>query len=102
MVLRNVEAAAYRIGFASDYYDLRSPSFSLVAFGSSDSSAGDVTIPYTVGLVRNDVPSGIDPLDALQGSLAATAVYDLQGRRVATDGLRPGIYVREGRKFVVR
>lgn len=43
--------------------------------------------------VRNDADA-LHPEDAL--------VYDLQGRLVTTERLKPGIYVRQGRKFVIK
>lgn len=50
---------------------------------------------YTTGISISDIRSGSTSLDA-------EPVYDLQGRRVTTTLLRPGIYVRGGKKFVVR
>ena len=54
--------------------------------------------------LQNFLPAtGIEQLRANDGSEASTAVYDLQGRRVA-DGnapLKKGIYIRGGKKMIL-
>jgi hypothetical protein len=70
----------------------------------SSTKAGSVTRYYYLGLSDIKVtvanPSGID-------QLAVEPVYDgytytITGVRVDEDQLRPGIYIRNGKKFVVR
>ena len=47
-------------------------------------------------------PAGIgDILEDGKESDMNSPVYDLMGRRVNTDNLKPGIYIRKGKKFVV-
>jgi arabinan endo-1,5-alpha-L-arabinosidase len=67
----------------------------------------DKTIAFTA-LNRNGVTIWgycTNPATGIQGlrssSETSDAVYDLQGRRV-TNSLRPGIYIRNGKKFVVK
>ena len=56
--------------------------------------------------LRFDTTSGISSAAADRRQSGNDAVYDLQGRQVATGSsvslLRPGVYIRHGRKFIVR
>lgn len=56
--------------------------------------------------LRFDTTSGISSAAADRWQSGNDAVYDLQGRQVATGSsvslLRPGVYIRHGRKFIVR
>ena len=51
-------------------------------------------------------PSGIEAVAAeggrANGRSQASAVYDLQGRRVNADGLKKGIYIQNGRKVILQ
>ena len=49
----------------------------------------------------NDALAGVRSLETGVRSQESGAVYDLQGRRV-TNSLRRGIYIRNGKKFVVK
>ncbi|MBR1932551.1 MAG: hypothetical protein IJ841_02575 [Prevotella sp.] len=46
--------------------------------------------------------SGIDEVTFTDDFLRSTAVYDLHGRRVSAASLKPGIYIIQVKKFVVR
>lgn len=52
--------------------------------------------------VYDALVAGIQTVTSANVRTVDDAVYDLQGRRVAADKLPKGIYVRQGRKFVVR
>ena len=53
-----------------------------------------------VGLTKDD--SGIGSLLASGRGAMDGAVYTLAGVRVSQDSLRKGVYIRNGRKFIVR
>lgn len=64
--------------------------------------ATESTHPAPARVLRMDVDraeaDGLAGIAGEEGS--ASAVYDMQGRRVAADaGLRPGIYIKGGRKY---
>ncbi len=46
--------------------------------------------------------TGISTLHNPSSALQSTAIYDLSGRRVPSTQLKPGIYIIQGKKFVVR
>ena len=54
-----------------------------------------------VPIVFDEETTGIDLMRKSQGTTHVDAVYDLQGRKVTT-APRKGIYVVNGRKFVVK
>ena len=65
----------------------------------SNDQVGDAT----AFLLDGRILTGIRVIDNGQLTIDNSAIYDLQGRRVTTPQLlRPGIYVRNGRKFVIR
>ena len=47
-------------------------------------------------------PTGVDDEVKMDVDTTEQPVYDLQGRRVVGDILRPGIYIRGGKKILVR
>lgn len=63
----------------------------LCADGQDHSS--DIEVSYSAD------GSGVMAIDEESG---AGAIYDLHGRRMATPRLAPGIYVRDGKKFIIR
>lgn len=70
----------------------------------SSTKAGDATKHYYLELSNVNVtvanPSGIEQLMAER--FFDDNIYTLQGVRVDADQLRPGIYIKHGRKFVVK
>lgn len=48
-----------------------------------------------------DFQNGI-PVVSDDGAVTKGSLYDLHGRKVAQEGVSPGVYVRDGRKVVVR
>ncbi len=55
------------------------------------------------GELSQQLLSGIETIEtAAPARSSDNAVYDLQGRRVAAGQMRPGIYIRQGRKIMVR
>jgi endonuclease I len=70
----------------------------------SSTKAGGVTKHYYLELSNINVtvanPSGIEQLMAER--FYDDNIYTLQGVRVDADQLRPGIYIKHGRKFVVK
>ena len=52
--------------------------------------------------VYDALVAGVQTVTSGNVRTADDAIYDLQGRRMAAGKLPKGIYVRQGRKFVVR
>jgi hypothetical protein len=52
-------------------------------------------------LVAEDDPTGIATLNMEHGTFNDDAIYDLQGRRMGAT-LKPGIYIINGRKVVIK
>ena len=50
------------------------------------------------GDVEPGEPTGISNIDNNQ--VSNTAVFDLSGRQVNEESLRPGLYIRNGKKFI--
>ena len=64
----------------------------------SEQSTGAI---FFIGQFMGDVTAGVSPPQSPQKG--GSPVYDLQGRRMAENQpLHPGIYVKDGRKFVVK
>jgi hypothetical protein len=50
--------------------------------------------------IAEEAVSGI--MMAHNKDITNNAIYDLNGRRVSAKSLSPGIYIRDGKKFVVK
>lgn len=46
--------------------------------------------------------TGLDVARKQEAAPASAAIYDLSGRRTEAGALKPGLYVRDGKKFIVR
>ena len=82
----------------------RIPPFkSYLKIASSDVTGASGTPARELIAVMADEASGITPTTTATGNVS-TAVYDLTGRRydAQSNTLKPGIYVVNGRKYVVR
>ena len=53
-----------------------------------------------VGPIIEDLTDGVDEIVEPSPASESSAVFDLQGRQVDPDRLSPGIYIRNGRKFI--
>jgi hypothetical protein len=62
--------------------------------GKAWSSAAEIGIEASADI------TGITPIHA--DAPVATVVYDLQGRRIQSETLRPGLYIINGKKQVVK
>ena len=63
---------------------------------------GSVDIPADAVRVVLGGTSAIDALDEGFGMQDEGPVYDLQGRKMANGSLKAGIYVKNGRKIIVK
>ena len=50
----------------------------------------------------SEICTGVDEIVEPSPATESSAVFDLQGRQVDPDRLAPGIYLRNGRKFIKR
>ena len=53
-----------------------------------------------LNIVEENPAAGIVDLDSDEST--ETVIYDLNGRKVNPDKLRPGIYIRNGKKVVIK
>ena len=65
--------------------------------------ADDFRLFYMGGIESDDL-TGIEDVRASRGRLSGNdnAVYDLQGRRIVSPQLLPGVYIVGGKKVMVR
>jgi hypothetical protein len=70
-----------------------------VPVGCSDTYRGSVGWNKFGSIVETDILQSIDSVNKMPTS--RTAIYDLQGRRVSNPQ-RKGIYIRNGKKYLVR
>ena len=61
-----------------------------------------IDIDYMVNVRISKYRGGVGNIINENVDNNTTVVYDLQGRRIKPDNLRPGIYIRNGKKFIVR
>lgn len=55
--------------------------------------------------INGTAPNGIETIEYSEMRIGQSSVYDLMGRRVATSGktaMKPGIYIIDGKKRIVR
>jgi hypothetical protein len=66
-----------------------------------DSIVEDAEMGVVSFLVAKDDPTGIATLNIEHGTYNDGTIYDLQGRRMGAT-LKPGIYIVNGRKVVIK
>lgn len=91
------------VGAATHYRFAGLPAGSY-AYSVVGQSADGTTLPSLLERVQlSGDPQGINhPVNADAARRESTAVCDLQGRRMGSESLRKGLYIHNGRKFVVR
>ena len=77
------------------YYNVSSPRFT--TYTSTGSFASPAVLYYRA---NTDPSTGIAPMKWAKTS--QSPIYDLRGRQMKSDRLPKGIYIRDGRKFVVK
>jgi hypothetical protein len=58
--------------------------------------------PASSSTTRSTVPTGVERIEHVTIMPANEAVYDLQGRRVSESQMRKGLYIKNGRKIIIR
>lgn len=84
---------------AAGYEDEEAPSMSLRRAEEGENSEEDALMIYSLKVVESE-ETGIETVTNVFDATAP--VYDLNGRRVKSENLKPGVYVRQGKKMVVK
>ena len=61
----------------------------------------NIRTTYAEPVINVTDPAGIDDLVAEQGNSSSERVYNLKGQ-VVKGALSPGVYIRNGKKIIVR
>lgn len=91
------------------FWNSRNPQRPQKFFSSYQSSYGNIeeewtgypNVEYFINMSFHKIDSGCDNI-AADDRQTDKYIYDLQGRRVNPDNLHPGIYLRGGKKIVVK
>ncbi len=91
------DGAAFALGANKAYLAVPTASARLTGFDMADSETTDIRVKGIVNSERQRVGDGTSGME-----FAAVAVYDLQGRRVADSSLKKGLYIVNGKKYIIK
>ena len=91
------DGAAFDLGANKAYLAVPIASARLTGFDMADSETTDIRVKGIVNSERQRVGDGTSGME-----FAAAAVYDLQGRRVADSSLKKGLYIVNGKKYIIK
>ncbi len=91
------DGAAFDLGANKAYLAVPTASARLTGFDMADSETTDIRVKGRVDSERQRVGDGTSGME-----FAAAAVYDLQGRRVADSSLKKGLYIVNGKKYIIK
>ena len=91
------DGAAFALGANKAYLAVPTASARLTGFDMADSETTDIRVKGIVNSERQRVGDGTSGME-----FAAAAVYDLQGRRVADSSLKKGLYIVNGKKYIIK
>ena len=91
------DGAAFDLGANKAYLAVPTASARLTGFDMADSETTDIRVKGIVYSERQRVGDGTSGME-----FAAAAVYDLQGRRVADSSLKKGLYIVNGKKYIIK
>lgn len=104
---RKLDPGVYVIGDSGKFVQVNdSATISAFSFWLTDRSDEAVPLTFYVDGVSEELTTGISSIEAgdatVVGREADGNVYDLSGRRVNAANLPKGIYIRNGKKFIVK
>ena len=91
------DGAAFDLAANKAYLAVPIASARLTGFDMADSETTDIRVKGIVNSERQRVGDGTSGME-----FAAAAVYDLQGRRVADSSLKKGLYIVNGKKYIIK